>query len=415
MPWQEFSGITDELRNVAIRKQILFNCSIHSLIIPGFIDNGDNVYMKGFDPDKLDLSSHSSDDKLGSTFVSDYIAYIPAGDGEPVFQHVYPPCNGIREVLVKWYNHSEAKELIKVIHGELAKHMNEVSIQLAFEDPNKAKEISKTSHWVPYSRAAQLLQESKDNHLLKNPNKRTRTSGRDTTIKNGRNYSARKSRAAVKTTSVAPTTAPSKAPTTAPTTRPAAWVVPPTVTHDKDPTVSTATESAAIDLEDFKKSVCHEISINNKKIQEQIKHDIAKVKMVNEQSVKALETQMDAYINNLHSIVEDSNANNTLANDILESKLDTQTEIITNRINNLEHNSNIHRSKLENQYDEIKNLIKGLEQKLTTGRTTKRKNENDSIDISHNNDDLGEDMSILDVSHIAKTSAVTGLLDTQND
>jgi hypothetical protein len=45
MSWREFSGTTEEIRNVAIRKQLLYIRSNHSLIIPGFIDNEDNVIM----------------------------------------------------------------------------------------------------------------------------------------------------------------------------------------------------------------------------------------------------------------------------------------------------------------------------------------------------------------------------------
>jgi hypothetical protein len=87
--------------------------------------------MKGFDPDELDTSAHDND-KLKYTFVSDYIVSIPSSNGEPLFIHDYPPFKGKCEVIIKWDHRSEAKELIKVIHGELAKNMNNILVQMVF-------------------------------------------------------------------------------------------------------------------------------------------------------------------------------------------------------------------------------------------------------------------------------------------
>jgi hypothetical protein len=408
MSWREFSGTTDEIRNVAIRKQLLYIRSYHSLIIPGFIDNEDNVFMKGFDPDELDTSNHDND-KIKYTFVSDYIASIPAGNGEPLFIYVYPPFNGKREVIIKWYNRSEAKELIKVIHGELAKHMNDISIQMVFEDPEGAKDAAKTSTWVSYSRAAQLLQESKDNHFLKNPNKRIKTNSRKSTSKNGKT-NTRKQRSNNKVESTT-NTLPTAAPTSAPAPSPAAWVVPPTIIQQKEPTVSTTTETAAIELEDFKQSLRNKIFYNTKRVQDQLKNEIAQVKTTTDKAIQELDQTMDGHVTTINNSLEEHYANTNISLDILEHKVDGHTDNLTNRIYNLEQKTDINRNRLEEQYDDIKTVL--LELKLSSSNKGKRKNDNASVDISENHDESGVDMSLLDVSRIEKTSANGGLQDTQ--
>jgi hypothetical protein len=111
-------------------------------------------------------------DPLTQLYVSDYIAQVKSGTGTPLFKHVYPPFNGIREVLVRNGDKSEAKEYIKVIKGDMAKLMNEYAIDLVFESPDEAREERTKIAWQPYSRAAELLAECKQHNILINPAKR---------------------------------------------------------------------------------------------------------------------------------------------------------------------------------------------------------------------------------------------------
>jgi hypothetical protein len=245
-----------------------------------------------------------------------------------------------------------------VIHGELAKHMNDISIQMVFEDPERAKDAAKTSTWVSYSRAAQLLQESKDNHFLKNPNKRVKSNNRDITSKTSKtnNRKLRSNNKVESTTNTPPTAAP----TSAPAPSPAAWVVPPTIVQQKEPTVSTTTETAAIDLEEFKISLRNEIFYNTKRVQEQLKQDITTVKTINEKAIQEIEQKMDGHITTINNSLEDHYANTNISLDILEHKIDGHTENMTNRIYNLEAKTDINRTRLEEQYDDIKKLLQDL-------------------------------------------------------
>jgi hypothetical protein len=97
MSWREFAGMEETLCKVAVRKEILFSREYNSLLIDGFSDNNDNITMYMPDADDLDISSDESDENkhpMEKVYVSDYIAQIKSGRGEPLFTHVYSPHNG---------------------------------------------------------------------------------------------------------------------------------------------------------------------------------------------------------------------------------------------------------------------------------------------------------------------------------
>jgi hypothetical protein len=193
MSWREFTGMEDVLHRVAVRKELDYAKEYESLLITGFVDNEDNITMKMPDPDDLQISFDIDEegklkkcDPMENTYVSDFIGQVKSGTGENLFKHVYAPYKGTCEVLVKKKDSSVAKEYIKVIKGELAKHMNEVAIDMVFEDPVAVRALKNTSTWQPYSRAAELLEECKQNNILLNPAKRVKKNepSNDNTNKN---------------------------------------------------------------------------------------------------------------------------------------------------------------------------------------------------------------------------------------
>jgi hypothetical protein len=61
----------------------------------------------------------------------------------------------------------------------MAKRMNDFAIDLVFEDPESARAEMTTISWQPYSRAAELMAECKQNNILLNRAKRYRKSQPD--------------------------------------------------------------------------------------------------------------------------------------------------------------------------------------------------------------------------------------------
>jgi hypothetical protein len=108
--------------------------------IKGFIDNGNNIPMIF----KADMTTE--DDPLLTTTVTSYLKnYIKDGEDNKIFDYVFPPINGTREVIVKKENLTAAIEFIKVCHGALARNINDEAIHKVFEDPvNEFTSITST-------------------------------------------------------------------------------------------------------------------------------------------------------------------------------------------------------------------------------------------------------------------------------
>lgn len=85
--------------------------------------------------------------------VSDYLRHhIFTGKGEKMFEYVYPPILGTREVIVSHEHASEATSFIKQCHGTLAKMMNEAAIQSVFKYPTAVKQLALKPAWKPFQK-----------------------------------------------------------------------------------------------------------------------------------------------------------------------------------------------------------------------------------------------------------------------
>jgi hypothetical protein len=89
---------------------------------------------------------------LKATTVTEFIQQcFLSGDYSPIFEHVYEPVLGTREVLVKQCHLPEALDLIKIIKVELCRIMNHAAIIRAFvEYDNLLNATTNTEPWHPY-------------------------------------------------------------------------------------------------------------------------------------------------------------------------------------------------------------------------------------------------------------------------
>jgi hypothetical protein len=373
MSWREFAGMEDTIRKVAIRKEIYFAKEYESLLINGFADNDDNITMKMLDPEELQLSFDMENevkivDPMEYTYVSDYIGSIKGGNGTYLFKHVYPPHKGMREVLVKKSESSEAKEFIEVLPGKLAKKMNNRAIELVFDNPETAKQEMVTSKWQPYSRAAEIMEECKQNNMLLNPAKRPRKS--EIHKEKITKTSASKVNTIVTKAKVNNTQ------TVQETVVPNAWfktaennsIV--TVNTDEATNNTVTLTQSTNDMKEFKATLREEIKMNNQQMKQQLQLELAEIKKHNKDSIEKLDEkiestgiQMENKINTLSKKTGDSITN-------LEVKINNQTL----GMENLTNSTNLTCKTIETQFDDIKAMFSQLMGNIATNMATRIKN-----------------------------------------
>jgi hypothetical protein len=78
-----------------------------SLLFTGFMDNDDNNIPMHIPSDKtMDTETQSYKER---TSVSDFLRNnVKSASGGKLFEYVYPPIQGTREVMVTWENYSDA-------------------------------------------------------------------------------------------------------------------------------------------------------------------------------------------------------------------------------------------------------------------------------------------------------------------
>jgi hypothetical protein len=131
-PMSDCLSCTQDQKTTIVKRVNGWRAHYRSILINGFIDNDNNVPMV-YNKDK------EPDNNLSDVSVTDYLNnYVKNSQGENLFHHVYPPQNGIRQVVVKLVNFSHAASYIKVIHGELAREMDLEAQDLVFDDPTQA-------------------------------------------------------------------------------------------------------------------------------------------------------------------------------------------------------------------------------------------------------------------------------------
>jgi hypothetical protein len=185
-PWKEYVGLPIELKEVLIRKQNNFLNNYRTIILSGFIDNDDNVPMYMVDEEELEdlhiaikngttdkYNSKAYNEGFESLGVTEYLQnYIFSGDKTTLFEKVYPPIEGMREVVLKRIHLAEALDFSEVFRGELARCMNSTAIALVFNDPTRALNERANKAWEPHKRY-QALHEQYQHMVDSTPNRTT--------------------------------------------------------------------------------------------------------------------------------------------------------------------------------------------------------------------------------------------------
>jgi hypothetical protein len=87
-------------------------------------------------------------EKIG---VTEYMTkFIKTGKGKNLFEYVYPPINGTREIIVLHEHVTEALSYLRNGHGELVRNMNEAAIAMIFSDTEMVKLQMENRPWAPF-------------------------------------------------------------------------------------------------------------------------------------------------------------------------------------------------------------------------------------------------------------------------
>jgi hypothetical protein len=154
-----------------------WNSKVYSLLFTGFKDNDDNIPMHIPSDETMDTETQSYKER---TSVSDFLRNnVKSASGGKLFEYVYPPIQGTREVMVTWENYSDATAYIMVGQGELAREMNARAIRKVFDQPAEATKASKNSKWQPYARVAEIVETVVEKMPNNNKNYTKRYRGND--------------------------------------------------------------------------------------------------------------------------------------------------------------------------------------------------------------------------------------------
>jgi hypothetical protein len=179
--WQEFQSLQPSQQLAILQIQNQFNTEMRSLIIPGFSTESENHKIQWTKENEItpksDIPTEDTQDdtvmtptdiitpnesletpNVTTTVLTDYIhrAFL-SGDNTPIFDHVYSPCNGKCEVLVRRSHVPEAMGLIKVIRTELCREMPGDLAYKVFDDAEALIELGYTTPaWRPFDIQLQI-------------------------------------------------------------------------------------------------------------------------------------------------------------------------------------------------------------------------------------------------------------------
>jgi hypothetical protein len=150
-PMNEYQSCKPGQKLTIVSRIIKWTGKVRNLLIPGFIDNDDDIPM-------VFNKTEGVEEPLNSVGVTEFLATkVKAGDGKNLFDHVYPPCDGIREVLFQLHQYAQAEAYVKVAHGELARNMDIEAMKLVFREPEKAlTQATLQTTWTPHVRATEI-------------------------------------------------------------------------------------------------------------------------------------------------------------------------------------------------------------------------------------------------------------------
>jgi hypothetical protein len=176
-PWHAYACMTSGQKLTTINEWRHWNSKVYSLLFTGFKDNDDNIPMHIPSDETMDTETQSYKERTG---VSDFLRNnVKSASGGKLFEYVYPPIQGTREVMVTWENYSDASAYILVGQGELAREMNPRAIRKVFEHPADAQKASMNSKWQPYARVAAIVETVAEKVPNNNKNYTKRYRGND--------------------------------------------------------------------------------------------------------------------------------------------------------------------------------------------------------------------------------------------
>jgi hypothetical protein len=141
-PWEEFIKITNDKKQTIITDYRQWNYMYKSIVVPGFVDNDDNIPMW------VDIN----------TSVSDYLLdKLHPITGRKMFEFVYPSILGKREFIVFIDNFGDSETYLKYVIGEFAKLMPHSSLELEFSCSDTVKFQMTKQDWKPFGRAHSIV------------------------------------------------------------------------------------------------------------------------------------------------------------------------------------------------------------------------------------------------------------------
>lgn len=121
----------------------------------------DTASTDQFDIDAVPLPKHAKSPvipemhngmDLRETTIEEFIYSYKSGDGTPLVRYIYPVSDNTREFLVNRSKRAEVNSLLKVLCREIARHMSDLSLSMAFSEVQEIKEeLSLSSKWTPSS------------------------------------------------------------------------------------------------------------------------------------------------------------------------------------------------------------------------------------------------------------------------
>jgi hypothetical protein len=131
--WSDYTSCTPDQKTTIVKKINQWRGNFRSFILPGFKKNDDNVPM-------VYNSNEDFDPRLKQMGVTEYLQNeIKNSNGERLFYYVYPPQDGVRELIAPLKKFSEALSFLKVALGEMARNMDQQAIELVFNNAEQVK------------------------------------------------------------------------------------------------------------------------------------------------------------------------------------------------------------------------------------------------------------------------------------
>lgn len=134
--WKYWKEVDPDVKNTIILTQQAYHEQYAQVILSKFKDNNEVKMNFGFDIDTIpDHLKH-----VGEMNISQYMKYFyKTAKGEPFIDIIYPPSNGVRELLVPRKYANQAFRWAKSVKAELYNVLSDTAKTMVFSDYEKVK------------------------------------------------------------------------------------------------------------------------------------------------------------------------------------------------------------------------------------------------------------------------------------